>query len=453
MNNPLFSLRKNAHETPMRLQDGSRVAVIGGGPAGSFFSYFPLDLAEKFGVELGVDIYEPRDFSLPAPQGCNMCAGVISETLIQNLAMEGINLPASVVQKAINSYVLHTDLGSQRLDAASKEKRVGAIFRGGGPRGILENQFLGLDAHLLSLAKDKGANLIRSRVTGVGRVDENLQVKTRDNNEAGYDLLVVAAGVNTAALKLFEQESSQYNPPKTTKTAIREYYLGKDIVDKTFGDSLHVFLLDIPRLDFAMVVPKGDYVSVCLLGKDIDEDLIQSFLTAPEVKSCFPDGWRWDQPSCGCLPRMNIWAAERPYADRLVFIGDSGVSRLKKDGIGAAYRAAKSAAACAILEGISAEDFRRHYAPFFRRMEVDNYFGRFIFLITHILQHILFSRKAMLRMVAAEQSSSRILPRMSNVLWDTFTGSAPYQDVLLHIIHPAFVGCFVWYMIIAMTGG
>src|SRR5512145_162587 len=66
---------------PLKLEDGSRVAVIGGGPAGSFFSYFLLDMAERVDMELLVDIYEPRDFSLPAPHGCNYCAGVISESL------------------------------------------------------------------------------------------------------------------------------------------------------------------------------------------------------------------------------------------------------------------------------------------------------------------------------------------------------------------------------------
>jgi flavin-dependent dehydrogenase len=122
------------------LENGARVAVIGGGPAGSLFSFFLLGLAERMDMQLKVDIYEPRDFFLPAPQGCNMCAGIISETVVQNLATEGINLPASVIQKAANSYVLHTDAGSQR-NAAFYEKRIGAMFRGDGPHGIREIKF------------------------------------------------------------------------------------------------------------------------------------------------------------------------------------------------------------------------------------------------------------------------------------------------------------------------
>ena len=38
--------------TDLNLQDGSRVAVIGGGPAGSFFTYFLLRMAEEIDLEL-----------------------------------------------------------------------------------------------------------------------------------------------------------------------------------------------------------------------------------------------------------------------------------------------------------------------------------------------------------------------------------------------------------------
>ena len=50
--------------TDLNLQDGSRVAVIGGGPAGSFFTYFLLKMAEEIDLELEVDVFEPRFFFL-----------------------------------------------------------------------------------------------------------------------------------------------------------------------------------------------------------------------------------------------------------------------------------------------------------------------------------------------------------------------------------------------------
>jgi hypothetical protein len=47
-------------------------------------------------------------------------------------------------------------------------------------------------------------------------------------------------------------------------------------------------------------------------------------------------------------------------------------------------------------------------------------------------------------MVSKEQRIAGTQPRMSTVLWDTFTGSAPYSSVLMRTLHPAFVGRFVW---------
>lgn len=443
MTTTLTEKKFSTDSQPLKLEDGSRVAVIGGGPAGSFFSYFLLDMAERVGMGLKVDIYEPRDFSLPAPQSCNHCAGVISESLIQNLATEGINLPASVVQRGVDSYVLHTDTGSLRIDTPFHEKRIAALFRSAGPRGIRNSEWVGFDRHLLSLAENKGAQVIKARVTAVERGEERLAVKTPNAPPQNYDLLSLATGINSHAIRLFEDQEFKYIPPRTTKTAIHEYFLGSDDIEKCFGSSLHVFLLDIPKLDFAMIVPKGDYVTVCLLGHDIDEAMFQSFLNVPEVKSCFPSDWKGDQPACKCFPRINVQGVVQPYADRLVFIGDAGVTRLYKDGIGAAYRAAKAAATTAIFEGISAEDFKKYFGPACRAMHIDNQFGRIIFAVTHVVQRTRFFRLAVLQMAAREQQVD-ITPRMSSVLWDTFTGSAPYKDIFLRTLHPVFLSRLIW---------
>ena len=59
-------------DSAMQLSDGSRIGVVGGGPAGSFFSILVLDLARRMGLDLNVDIYEPRNYNTPGPPGCNM---------------------------------------------------------------------------------------------------------------------------------------------------------------------------------------------------------------------------------------------------------------------------------------------------------------------------------------------------------------------------------------------
>ena len=90
--------RENVAKT---LEDGSRVAVVGAGPSGSMFSHFFLSMAETIGLEVDLDIYEPRRFCHRGPAGCNHCGGVVSESLVQRLATEGIRLPDDVVQRGI----------------------------------------------------------------------------------------------------------------------------------------------------------------------------------------------------------------------------------------------------------------------------------------------------------------------------------------------------------------
>ncbi len=435
-----FSRPDRIESSQMPLLDGSRVGIIGGGPAGSFFAYFLLDMAERAGVQIAVDIYEPRDFFNPGPVGCNMCAGIVSETLVQNLAAEGINLPDSVVQRGIDSYILHMDVGSVRIDTPLQEKRIGAVYRGAGPRDLKTFKYTGLDGHLLQLALDKGAQLAGGRVTGITLNESGRPcLKTQSGESAGYDLISVTSGVNSPLLKAFEPLGLAYRPPETTKTYLREYYLGAENVSQALGNAIQVFLLDIPRLEFGMLIPKQDYMTVCLLGEDIDKDLVQAFLGSPEVQQCLPEGLLVDSFSCQCSPRINTVGAQHPFADRFVFIGDSGSTRLFKDGIGSAYRAAKAAASTAIFHGVSAQDFEKHYLAACQAVEYDNDIGRLIFMVVSQIQKRRFARKAVLRMILDEQGKPGPLRRMSTVQWDMYTGSSSYQEVIMRTLHPAFL--------------
>jgi flavin-dependent dehydrogenase len=415
------------------------VAVIGGGPAGSLFSYFLLDMAQRVDLDVHVDVYEPRDFSRSGPAGCNMCGGIVSELLVQTLAAEGINLPHTVVQRGIDSYVLHTDEARARIETPLQEKRIAAVHRGGGPRGVKDSKWGSFDGYLLGLAAEKGAQVIPKRVDGVDWENGRPRIRTGGESFETYDLLVVAAGLNSGALRLFEDSGLEYRPPRTTKTYVCEFNLGHESVVESFGSAVHIFLLNIPRIEFAAIIPKGDYVTVCLLGRDIDKELVQSFLHTPAVKGCFPAEWKAPTDYCRCSPRMYLAPAVNPYADRLVFVGDSGVSRLYKDGIGAAYRTAKAAARTAVFSGISAEDFRRNYWPACRSICTDNRIGEGIFAFTRLIQRRRCGRRGVLSMALTEQRMKGSRRRMSMVLWDMFTGSAPYRGVFLRTLHPVFL--------------
>ncbi|MFQ5943875.1 MAG: hypothetical protein ACE5JF_10000 [Anaerolineales bacterium] len=114
------------------------------------------------------------------------------------------------------------------------------------------------------------------------------------------------------------------------------------------------------------------------------------------------------------------------------------MTRLYEDGIGAAYRTAKAAATTAALQGISAEDFKRFYWPACRSIESDNNIGKFIFLATRQIQKRRFARNAVMRMTSAEQQKEGANRRMSMILWDIFTGSAPYREILQRALDPRF---------------
>ena len=424
--------------TELRLNSGSRVAVIGGGPAGSFFSYFLLTMAKQAGLDIGVDVYEPRDFSQPGQSGCNKCGGIIYGSLVQSLATDGIFLPSSVVQEGIAGYTFHIDEGSARIKPPSDEKRIASVRRGAGPCGAAVSLLASFDGFLLTLAEEKGARIVRERVTEAVMIEGKPRVTTKSGLSEEYDLLVGALGVNSSDLKIFERCGTGYIPPATTKTYITEILLGNDAIEKCLGGMMHVFLLNIPGLEFAAIIPKGEYVTVCLLGRVIDQEMVDSFFRRPEVLSCFPAGWTPAGTRCRCFPSVTLGGAEGAYGDRFVMVGDCYVSRLYKDGIGSAYLTAKTAAQTAFMTGISRRDFHRHYRPACDAVANDNRFGKVVFTATTLIKRSLFLRRGVMRMTNGEQAGFAT-QGMSSVLWDTFTGNESHRNVFFRTLHPVFL--------------
>jgi flavin-dependent dehydrogenase len=431
----------------LALQDGSRIAVIGGGPAGSFFSFFALKMAEAVDLDIDIDIYEPRSFAHCGPAGCNHCGGIVSESLVQILAAEGINIPPEVVQRGIESYVVHMDVGSVDIESPAREQRIAALYRGNGPRTAEDMPWDSFDGFLQGLAVERGARVVRKLVTDVDWTDGRPRLTRADGTSATYDLVTVATGVNSNFLRLLVPPPVEIPTPRTTRTYICEFRSTADEVRRILGNSMHVFLLSIPRLEFAAIIPKGEFVTMVMLGDDIDQELIHEFLSAPEVRRCFPTNAT--PIVCACSPLINMGGMKRPYADRLLLIGDSGVTRLYKDGIGAAFRTAKAAASTAVFQGISAKAFRKHYWPACRAIANDNAIGKVIFGFTTVFKLSRISRRAIFRMTSREQRRDGAR-HLSTVLWNMFTGSAPYREIFFRTLHPGFIAGLLWNLVMGV---
>ncbi len=432
----------------IELNDGSRIAVIGGGPSGSFFSYFALQYAKRYDLDINIDIYEVKKFTKIGAGGCNHCGGIISESLVQKLSTDGIIIPSNIIQRGISTYTLHVEQGEAIINTPSNERRIASVFRGCGPKGCKDKSLRGFDGFLLGLCKENGANIIYERVTEAVRTNDGIIIRSNKTGNIKYDLVVGAAGLNTKTLQMFESICPGFTPPKLTRTYISEFYLEKENVDTYFGNSMHVFLLNIPNITFGALIPKENYVTLVLLGKDISKENVANFIKSEQVKICFPKNLHLKSSiPCKCYPFINVKGAINPYADRVVLIGDSSSSKLYKNGIGAAYITGRAAAKTVIFEGISEKDFKKIYQPVCKDLNLDNNVGKFIFSITKIIQKSKTLKNGLLQMVIHEQKKENDKRLMSAILWDVFTGSAGYRNILLRFLNPLLLLSFIWNII------
>src|SRR5512139_2872865 len=210
------------------LEDGARVAVIGGGPAGSFFAYFLKRMAATIDLDVDVEIFEPRFFTHSGPAGCNHCGGIVSESLVQLLATEGIHLPPGVVRRGIQSYVVHTDVGSVRIETPLHEKRIAALYRGNGPRTCEPATVPGLDRFLQDLAVERGVRIRRQLVERVEWRQGRPVLVCPGGPGGTYDLVAMAAGVNSRLGETIAAALPSQRTPGKTKTFICEFRLGAE---------------------------------------------------------------------------------------------------------------------------------------------------------------------------------------------------------------------------------
>jgi len=346
----------------LTLRNGSKIAIIGGGPAGSFFAHFAQKLASQKGIDVSIVVFDGKDFLQRGPKGCNLCAGVIAESLNQKLQEEGIFLPEKRIINRVDGYCLHVNNERLLLSCADNEKNtIATVFRGNGPRYSTFPENISFDDFLLSWAQDRGAKVTSLPVWQVelpNQKDEPLRLyfgKKDDLHKFEADLVVGAFGVNTYLMKKIQELGFGYKPPSTLITYQAELKLGKEKTFENFGNTIHVYMPKSKVIRYATVIPKGDYITVTLIGKkDAAQDIFQEFLNLDEIKNRIPQ----TKPHCFCYPRIVVSPSKNPFTDRLIMIGDAAFSRHYKNGIESAFITARLAVESAFCTGIDASSFQ-----------------------------------------------------------------------------------------------
>ena len=427
----------------MYLRNGSQIAIIGGGPAGCFFANFANRLARRKGLDVSVTIFEWRDFSRPDKRGCNMSVGVLAENLYDKLDGAGISVPESCIQSRIESYhfITREDSISLYHPRSGHRPRIVTVFRGNGPPDSNLGEGASFDGFMLTTAKERGASIIHEEVKDVilprKPEDKATVIYGRDAKQFQADLVVGAFGVNMPTMEMFEKMYFGYVPPRTIRTCIVEVDMDKEFVSgKDGGGIIHVLALGVKDIEFASLTPRGDYLTIAIVGKkDISTTQVKLFLDHPAVLKLLPRGSDVLKGCCCiCFPKISVSTPAQPYSDRLVMIGDAGVSRSYKNGIESAFIVAQLAADTAFQRGISKEDFKKgYYDPAYRIFTRDNFYARIMFKLYKLFaagEHKLLEKMDYAKLHREQWVNQQI----NEGLWNLVTGDAPYKDIFMELL-------------------
>lgn len=433
----------------LALHNGSRIAIVGAGPAGTFFAHFALKLARQKGLQVAVALFDGKSFLRSGPPGCNMCAGVISETLYAHLEEEGIHLPEGRVQRRIDAYQLHT-MGFHLPLTHPQEKKgaIRTVYRGSGPRFGSEQSNISFDDFLLNDVKTKGATVIEKVVREIilpsdaGQPVRLLCGRSGAPTEHEADLVIGAFGLNTAILEKIVALGFGYRPPRWERAFQAELELGADHIRDRIGNSIHVFTPGTRRVRFAALTPKQDHVTVSMIGSDgADTSDLRELLAQPTVRRLLPPGDVLASPYCRCRPRVAITAAQKPFTDRLIIVGDASCSRYYKNGIESAYVTARHAAEAAFNVGISESALERAYMSRIRRTLIrDNFYGRLLFRAYDVISRHRPFAQAYCLVAHPDQRQDPIAQSTRQILWDMLTGNAPYRTISYRALDPRIQG-------------
>lgn len=426
----------------LRLKSNDRVAIVGAGPSGTLCAKFLLEYAKEKGIRLNIVIFDGKKFSSHGPRGCNMCAGVISESLLKRLGSAGIELPDRLIQKRIKGYKLYTQLGSLPLYSPKGEERIVTVYRGSGPVDCNYPSDVSFDNFLLEHVINLGAKVIQEPVTDI-ELTKDGPVTLRygrdercDSSEA--ECVVVACGLNSGLPDRLRNLGFGYRPPKMISASQIELKTSPEFIAKNFQDMIHGYLLNLPRIRFASIVPKSEHLTITVIGtEDMKKQDVWNFIRYLSRIKAVPQDLRTPSEHCHCHPRLALSGAENPFTDRLVVVGDASYSRYYKNGLESAFLTAQWAATTIIESGISKEAFKTGYLKRCKKIiGSDNRYGQMVFRLNDIIARSKLITGLHQNYAERERALNKPL-RLNRVLWNIFTGGETYKRIFFQILNPA----------------
>jgi flavin-dependent dehydrogenase len=454
---------KNAALLRSKLQDGATIAIVGGGPAGSFQAIHLLNQARQHGLQIRVVIFERRrqvanNKQASGPyEGCPMCAGGISPRLNEALKDLGLALPPDVIQARITSITLQGDWKHIRLPVPDGRKML-SVYRGALPFGQHINHE-SFDSILLDCASSCGAELIGSRVDRAFYDNTGRPVLCYESDgkeaELTTDFAIFAGGVNErqdlrvvghTPTDLFRMLQPAYRPPRLRAALIFELEAPHSGVEVTEGE-LHFLESSIGglQLDMCSILPKRNYFTVTLIGTSVDKSksrkqnlqLIRDFLAIPQVRRTLPPETKL-RIRCICNPSIVVGSATMPYGQRVAAVGDMATSRQYKDGILSAHNMTEELAWVVFDRGVDMHSLEEGYGATLAKFARDNRYATLIFFMYRWFFTSPFLSRVIYQTYASEKKSEPKSGRsFEQIFWAISSGDQSYEKIAWSMLRPA----------------
>jgi len=401
------------------LEGGQRVAIIGGGPAGSACAIALLDLAQKMDRRIEVIIYEGKEFG--GEMHHNQCVGVLSPPLEEVLQRDlRVSFPRHLVQRRVTTYILHSD-------------RQSIALQGEGPPAYTVSR-VRFDDYLLWQARARGAKLVRARVTDLEIFWDRVMIYAESESRS-VDVVVAAFGVDDGSGQILRRATAlhrpeAYRPPPCLHSIVTRIYPEEEYM-AAFGNAIHAFLPATKAIEFGAVTPKKDHLTINVAGEAVTAREMDLFLRLPQVRSLLPPGF---DPTATPLQYFKghfpTGIAKGICHDRCVTVGDAAGLLRSFKGKGVTYACLTGiwAARTIMREGISQEAFHNDYLRHCQEILDDIPYGR--------LMRWLAIQGAAYGLLDSVLELARHDPGLQRALFDSVSANRLYKEIVHQVATP-----------------